>query len=149
MKSEKGITLASLIIYIIVMIMVLGVLGTIVNEFYENTDSMEKDTEEILEFNKFNTYFLKEIKSVGNSVDTISNSEKKYILFSSGNSFSFSDNTIYYNSLEICKNVEDINFEYGKYTNGEEEIIDESIIKIYIKFKEFEKTLSYKIEEIY
>ena len=68
MKKENGITITALIIYIIVMIMVLGVINVIINQFYQNTNSIEADTEEILEFNKFNTYFLKEVKSKGNKV---------------------------------------------------------------------------------
>ena len=35
MKDQKGITLTSLVIYIIVMIIILGVLSSIINKFYE------------------------------------------------------------------------------------------------------------------
>ena len=100
MKSNKGITLVSLVIYVIVMIIVIGVMGAVSSNFYKNTNSMQVDTEEILEFNKFNTYFLKEIKAPKNTVDTIGN-EGEYILFESGNSFSFSNNIIYYNILVL------------------------------------------------
>ena len=58
MKEQKGITLVSLIIYIVVMIIVIAVMGTIVKQFYENTNEVQQDTEDILEFNKFNTYFI-------------------------------------------------------------------------------------------
>ena len=86
MKDNKGITLVSLIVYIIIMFIVLGVMSSIVNTFYKNNNKAEADTEDILQFNHFNTYFLKEVKQRENKVDTISGN---YILFSSGNSFSF------------------------------------------------------------
>lgn len=151
MKSDKGITLVALVIYVIVMIIVIGIMSTILDNFYKNTNSMQADTEEILQFNNFNTYFLKEIKSNGNSVDSIGN-EDKYILFASGNSFSFNsdNNKIYYNDIEICKQVQDMTISYGKVTNDlGEEVEDNTVINITISFKEFSKSIKYKIEEIY
>lgn len=149
MKSDKGITLVALVIYIIVMIIVIGIMSTVLDNFYKNTNSMQADTEEILQFNNFNTYFLKEIKTNGNSVDSISN-EGKYILFSSGNSFSFNNDKIYYNDIEICKQVQDMTISYGKVTNDlGEEVEDNTVINITISFKEFSKSIKYKVEEIY
>ena len=66
MKIERGITLVSLIIYILVMIIVIGVMSQIITRFYSNTKEFNADTESVLEFNKFNSYFLKEIKQKGN-----------------------------------------------------------------------------------
>lgn len=142
MKKEQGITLTALVIYIIVMIIVLGVISTIINQFYKNNNSIEADTEEILEFNKFNTYFLKEVKAKGNKVDTISNN---YILFGTGNSFSLSNNKIYYNNVEICKGVQSLTIAQGKDGTGEEK----NIIYITLTFENFTKSINYKIEEIY
>lgn len=152
MKKESGITLSALSIYIIVMIIVMGVISSIINEFYKNTDNIQEDTEQILEFSKFNTYFLKEIKLKGNSVDSI-DGEGKYILFTSGNSFSFDtdNNKIYYNNIQICKDVQSVDFRFGRTINSNEEIQveDRSIINVSINFKEFNKSISYKVEEIY
>lgn len=142
MKKEQGITLTALVIYIIVMIIVLGVISTIINQFYKNNSSIEADTEEILEFNKFNTYFLKEVKAKGNKVDTISDN---YILFGTGNSFSLSSNKIYYNNVEICKGVQSLTIVQGKDGTGEEK----DIIYITLTFENFTKSINYKIEEIY
>ena len=105
---------------------------------------MQADTEDILEFNNFNTYFLKEIKSAGNSVDSIDN-EKKYILFTSGNSFSFSNGEVYYNDIEICKGIKKFEILQGKNGNG----LDKDIIYVTLGFKNFTKSINYKIEEIY
>jgi len=144
MKKENGITLVSLIIYIIIMIIAMGAMSTIINEFYKNTDNMEADTKQIIEFNKFNTYFLKEIKKKGNNVDTI-NDENKYILFSSGNSFSLSNNRIYYNDIQVCVGVEDFIIQSGLNGDG----TNTDIIYITLKIGDFTKSINYKIEEIY
>ena len=49
MKSNRGVTLAALVIYIIVMIIVLGVMSAILNEFYNNTGKLEGSTEEYVQ----------------------------------------------------------------------------------------------------
>ena len=141
MKKENGITLVSLVVYIIVMIIVLGVMTSITNNFYKNTDAVKGNVEEVVAFNKFNNYFLKEVKSKNNSVDNISSN---YILFESGNSFSIVNNTIY-NNIVICEDVQDMEITLGLNGDG----IDETIVNVSINFKNFNKSLSYKIEEIY
>ena len=88
MKKERGITLISLVVYVIVMSIMLVVISSIINQFYQNTDSIEASTEQILAFNTFNTYFLKEVKTKGNSIDHM---QDTYVLFKTGNSFSYAD----------------------------------------------------------
>ena len=149
MNNNKGITLMSLVLYVAVMVIVIGVMGAILSDFYNNNNTMQEDTEDILEFNKFNTYFLKEIKAFGNSVDNI-DEDGKYILFTSGNSFSFSNNKIYFNTKEICNGVEDINISFGKSKNEEGiEVEEKTLISINLIFKNFTKNINYKIEDIY
>lgn len=151
MKNQKGITLVSLIIYIVVMMIVLVVMSSIISNFYMNTEGMNANVEEILNFNKFNMYFLKEIKLYNNKVDTIkSEGDSPYILFTSGNSFVFNSNKIYYNNVEICDNVKSINFEKGKNKdeNGNE-TEDETIVSVTLSFENFSKTINYKLENIY
>lgn len=137
MKNEKGITLVSLVVYIIVMTIVIAVMSSIITNFYNNTDSLQGNTQEILKFGKFNTYFLKEVKTENNKVDTISTN---YILFASGNSFSISNNTIYYNNIKICDGVNSM-----EITSGD----DASVVNVKICFDNFEKNMNYKIERIY
>ena len=142
MKNQGGITLVSLVVYIMVMLIAIGVMTSIVNNFYKNTDAMQGNVGEIVEFNKFNNYFLKEVKTKNNKVDSISDS---YILFTTGNSFSISNNIIYYNNLPICNGVQSMKMELGIDGDGE----NKDIINVNIKFENFNKSLNYKIEEIY
>ena len=142
MKENKGITLISLLVYVIVMIIVIGVMSSIINSFYENTDTIKADTEDIIEFNKFNTYFLKEIKKNNNSVDNI---QDNYILFTSGNSFSLVNKKIYYNNIEVCNGINEFKISLGKNGDGQ----DNTIINISITLNNFKKSINYKIENIY
>lgn len=142
MKSNRGITLAALVVYVIVMVIVLGVIGAILNEFYSNNEILEADTEDIVELNRFNSYFLKEIKTRNNKVDTI---ESNYILFKSGNSFSFSNHAIYYNNIVICRGVQGVMMQLGKNEDG----INNDIINVVITFNNYSKILNYKLENIF
>ena len=85
-----------------VMIIVIAIMSQIISRFYSNTQELNSDTESVLEFNKFNSYFLKEIKQRDNELDSIINNS---ILFTSGNTFSKQGNHIYYNNIPICSNV--------------------------------------------
>lgn len=140
MKEQKGITLSSLLIYIIILIMVIGVMSRVSMMFYENVNKFDNRTIELSKFNNFNTYFVKEIKQPSNGIDRI-DENNNYILFKSGNSFLFQNQNIYYNDLMIVDNV--------KYVRFEKDSNDNTIINVQIEFEEYSKSMNYKIEEIY
>lgn len=145
MKNQKGITLVSLLVYIIVMIIIIGGLSTISYNFYRNTQALEVDTEDIVEFSNFNEYFIKEIKKANNKIDNISE-DGTYIVFTDGNSFMLNNKSIYYNQIEISKNVNSLIFEYDKDEENNE-ITD--IIKVSVEYSNYSKQMKYKLEEIY
>ena len=145
MKNQKGITLVSLLVYIIVMIIIIGGLSTISYNFYRNTQALEVDTEDIVEFSNFNEYFIKEIKKANNKIDKISE-DGTYIVFTDGNSFMLNNKSIYYNQIEISKNVNSLKFEYDKDEENNE-ITD--IIKVSVEYSNYSKQMKYKLEEIY
>lgn len=142
MRNYKGITLMTLIIYVGVLFIVIAIMSSIIKNFYQNNTAVNEHTKEILEFNKFNTYFLKEIKKSENDVDDyVKDSEKNYILFKTGNSFSLKNDIIYYNNIKVCEGVKDLSFSYDS---------DNKTIRTTVNFKnDFSKTITYKIEEIY
>ena len=144
MKKSNGITLVSLVIYVVVMTIVLGVMSSIITNFYKNTDTVQGNVQEIVEFSKFNTYFLKEVKTNNNKVDYVSN-DNSYILFTSGNSFSISGNEIFYNNIKICNGVQSMQISLGRNGNG----IDKSIVNVTLNLESFNKSISYKLENIY
>ena len=137
MKNQKGITLVSLLVYIIVMIIIIGGLSTISYNFYRNTQALEVDTEDIVEFSNFNEYFIKEIKKANNKIDNISE-DGTYIVFTDGNSFMLNNKSIYYNQIEISKNVNSLKFEYDKDEENNE-ITD--IIKVSVEYSNYSKQM--------
>lgn len=146
MKKENGVTMVSLVIYVIVMTLVVSIMSNIITSFYNNTETLKENIQEIINFNKFNSYFLKEVKAYDNEVDHVS-ANGDYILFKSGNSFSISEGNVYYNNIKICGNVENLSF---SLIQGEEDEKNKySIIKVTLTFEKYSKTLNYKLENIY
>lgn len=101
MKQEKGITLVSLIIYIILLMFVVAILSNISQHFYSNTSYIQEMGKYISEFNKFNMYFIEDIK---NNSDTYTVTKDK-LVFADGTIYTYSNKSIYRNKVEICTNI--------------------------------------------
>jgi len=114
MKSCRGVTTTSLIIYVIAMLMVIGIIATINSFFYTNVMNLEDSSANISEITKFNMYFLQEVKNDNN---TIVNLNENSIVFSTGNAFTFQDNSIYYNNIRICENIRNLQFTIEEINN--------------------------------
>lgn len=116
MKSNKGVTLTILIIYIIALLITIGVLTNISRYFYSNTKYISENGKYISEFNKFNMYFIEDVKN-NYSIYSIKENE---IIFADGTVYTYKsepDKGIYRNKVKICKNVENCIF-----TKSEEEV---------------------------
>lgn len=131
MKSEKGITLISLTIYIIVMTIVVAVMTVISTFFYSNLSSATKVINPSLEYTKFNSFFSDEVNHSNIKVlecKTKKNSEQKiensYVVFDNGVQYTFiSENKgIYRNKVKITRDVEDCTFDY-QVKNGKNIIV--------------------------
>ena len=104
MKSQKGITLTSLIIYIITLLLVLSILSIITQFFMRNKDMLTEQSQYISEYNKFNMYFIEDVKN-NSDIYSISNNE---IIFKDGTVYTYKsgeDNSIYRNKVKICRDV--------------------------------------------
>lgn len=129
MKNNKGITLTSLIIYVIGMTIAVATIATLTSFFYKNIDigDINSDT---TQYTKFSSIFSEEINRERNYIigcQPLTNGVS-YIIFSSGNQYTFNENSksIYKNNVKICDNVELCDFSYT--------FID-SIYKIKVSFK--------------
>lgn len=118
MKNNRGITLTSLIIYVIGMVIVVSLIATLTTFFYKNVnvDNISKDT---TQYTKFSNLFLKEINKKDNDViecKTIEEDGQKvsYIIFSDGNQYTYEaeNKSVYKNNIKICKDVEECEFSY-------------------------------------
>lgn len=149
MKSNKGITLTSLIVYVIGMTIMVATIATLTSFFYKNIDveDLNSDTNQ---YTKFTSVLSKEINRKDNSIidckqlkDDDGNIIVSYIIFSSGNQFTFNKDSksIYKNNVKICDNVESCDFSY--------EYIDSKYkIKVSLKTTNIDKTGKNAIEYI-
>ncbi len=139
MKSSRGVTTTSLIIYVIAMLIVIGIIATITSFFYTNVINLEDSSNNIAEITKFNMYFLQEVKSNNNDIIGVN---EKAITFLSGNTFTFQDNGIYMNSSKISENIKDLKFSV-------EEIDSKKVITVLITIGEnleYTKTTKYVMD---
>lgn len=139
MKSQKGITLTSLAIYIVLVLIVLGILATITTSFQNGIKSINQEGTKDVEIDKFNVYFLKEVKKYGNDIYSINSSEIK---FTSNNKYTYKEGSIYLNdSIKIANDIDKCIFS--------ENLVDgKRIITIDIKAKESEeKTIEYVLND--
>ena len=118
MKDNRGITLTSLIIYVIGMVIVVSLIATLTTFFYKNVnvDNISKDT---TQYTKFSNLFLDEINKKDNEIVEWKTTEEdvqkiSYIIFSDGNQYTYKaeNKSIYKNKIKICKDVEECEFSY-------------------------------------
>ena len=155
MKSQKGVTLMSLLIYVVGFLMVAGIIGGVTTFFYSNYSFLDEKVSVSSEYNKLNLCFVEETNKKDNTVFSIypeflsgassTDSTEYYILpkiettckskfnvfivFSDENFIGWKKNEkiIYYNQNVLCNNVDD--FKINKeYKNGKE------IISVFVKF---------------
>ena len=119
MKSNKGITLTSLIIYIIGMIIVLATIANLTSFFYKNINIQDANYDSTTQYTKFASLFLNETNNDNNYIIdcktiTENNVKLSYIVFANGNQYTYTNenNSIYKNNIKICENVEDCDFSY-------------------------------------
>ena len=141
MKSEHGITIMSLIIYVIAMMLVIGIIATINSFFYTNVMNLEDESSNIAELNKFNMYFLEEVKNSNNNIIT---AKDKSITFSTGNTFLFQDNAIYLNNIRICDGIK--NFSISIEEKNKKQIIN--VLLTIGENLEYTKTTKYVMANI-
>ena len=116
MKSERGVTITAIMIYVLAFTVVVVLVTRMTTYFYKNVDQVKSNTIADTEYTKFTSYFTEEINMNGNTVREI-DSGKKYIIFGkSGNEYKYENNTIYRNNVKICRDVETCEFYYNKET---------------------------------
>lgn len=119
MRNQKGITMASLGIYIVVCMIVVAMLATITANYRNAIKDMDDDSEYATEYSKFNLYFLEETKNTTNKKPEITGEDNNYnsIKFQTGNEFKYDiQNKILYlnkntgEKIKLIKKVETCTF---------------------------------------
>ena len=118
MKSERGITLTILIIYIVVFSIVIALLASLSNYIFSNLKYVNEHSVDVSEFNKFNAYFIKNVKT-NEDAEVKSNEDNVQIVFADGDIYQYvkADKSIYKNKQKIAKNIKAFTAE--KNTNEE------------------------------
>lgn len=139
MKSQKGITLISLTIYVIVMTIVIGVIATVTGVFFKNLQQSNYFTDPIAEYTKFNSYFSEEVNHEGLK---ILKCEENYIAFDNGIVYTFSreNQGIYRNQVKICKDIETCTFS-EEVKNGKQ------VVEVSIKSGSHDRTTTYTLKK--
>lgn len=109
MKSEKGITLITLTIYVIVMITVVGIITVVTGVFMKSLQDADYYNEPITQYATFNSYFSEEVNHQGLKVIECKNN---YIVFDNDVQYSFIEENrgIYRNKVKICTDIESCTF---------------------------------------
>ena len=151
LKSNKGITLIELSIYIIVLSLVIGVLASIRNFFFKNMDIVKETSRYASAFDKFNSYFVKDVKNNNNAkIDSDASTGNLIITFEDGTNYIYndSDDGIYRGKIKIATNVSA--FTASKKTivinNVEKEIISINIAIGTSNNTMFNKSIDYTLK---
>lgn len=137
LKSEKGVTLTTLVIYIIVLVSVLGILATISTFFYKNVILIKESAQYAAEFDKFNVNFINDVKSNSEANVDI---DTKTITFEDGTIYTYNetDKALYRNKVKISTHVDVFNIETKTISVHN---VDKQIISVNIVIGNSSKTL--------
>ncbi len=115
LKNNKGITLISLIIYILVVTIVLSILTVVFSNFDKNKDLAEDKGKYIAELDKMALYFIRDSK---NNLDA--NVEVNRVVFADGTNYKYEkeEKSIYRNKVKIAQNIEYCTFLRQKISSG-------------------------------
>lgn len=106
MKSQKGVTLISLVIYVMSFLVIVSIIALISNFFFNSSKVISSQATATIEFDMLNLYLSKESKEYENWITELKDDDaaiegiEKKIVFSNGNEYIFKK--------------DDENEEYGK-----------------------------------
>jgi len=145
MKSEKGVTLTALVIYILIATTLISTMAMFSSFFFSNMNIIKDQEKYSPEFNKFSMFFINDIKK--NSFATIQDGNKQ-ITLEDGTIYSYKSNeqAIYRGDTKIAQKVQMLEFTSSevKVSNTTKQIIK---VKISIGDKnEFTKEIEYVLK---
>lgn len=135
MRTQRGVTLTSLVIYIIGMVMIISIVSVLTTYFYKNIKNVGADINPIAEYTKFNSYFTNETNTENIKILEVSNEgNQHYIVFDNGTQYTFvpENKGIYRNNVKVCQGVTACIF-----TTGLENGNDTVKVKMMIEEKDY------------
>lgn len=150
MKNEKGITLVALVMYVILFSIAITILATISSYIFNNLDNISSEQISSEEFNKFNTYFVSDVKkSTVATVESEENSDDLTIKLDGGSTYTYKkdEKAIYKDKEKIARNIVSFTAKAEK-----DDTYNKNTIEINIKTGKneekpnFEKTIKYVLK---
>ena len=138
MKSEKGVTLITLTIYIIVTIVVVGIIAIVTGVFMKSLQDANFYNDPIAEYTEFNSYFSEQVNHAGIQ---ILECDENYIAFDDGVQYTFVEENkgIYRNQEKICWDIDLCRFS-ETIENGK------TIVTVHFKSGAQDRTTSYTLK---
>lgn len=126
MKSQNGITLMSLLVYVVAFVIVAGVVGLITTFFYSNYSFLDDKSTAVAQYDKLNLVFVEENKTNNNYIFDLQSDIK-----GARNSTFFSSDDIENNNKEYDSKyslLEDVNEKCNNFFNTYVLFYDENFI---------------------
>lgn len=149
LTSAKGITLTSLVIYIIAMTIIMATISGITIYFYKNAHLIQDTTENSNSLTRFNTYFTNDIKEEKIKAQLQDEGEKIVLTKNDTEQITYTvaGDGIYRNKVKICNNIQQGTTFELKENYNETKTIHKTQIIVNIKIGETE-TIEKRLEYI-
>ncbi|MBR1802485.1 MAG: hypothetical protein IJ777_00685 [Clostridia bacterium] len=135
MKSEKGITLTSLVVYIIVATIVIGTMAIMSSSFIKNIKEIHNQQNYAPELNQFAMFFLQDAKN--NQTATVT---ENTVTFADKTTYRYEKNQIYRNDSVVASKVDSASFTLKNKTIHNTE---KYIIEVKFQSEEFNQTMHF------
>lgn len=153
MKSQKGVTLISLTVYIIVMTIVVGTVSLISSYFYTDIKDKANTVEPLVQYTRLNSFLTEEINRPNIKVleckttyidnDQAKGIETSHIVFDNGVQYTFvsKNQGIYRNQAKIAEQIKSCSF-----TQDMENARTKITVNVQAEKNNFNKTQNYSIK---
>ncbi len=146
MKSEKGITLTALVVYILIATLLISGIAMLSSFFFSNMNLIKNQEQYAPEFNKFCMFFIGDVKN--NKTATVTETK---VTFEDGTVYQYdsAQKAIYRNSTKIAEKIQAVNFTLNEIKpNSSEHNITKYTILVDISIGEksnFHKAIEYTL----
>lgn len=139
-NNQNGITLISLVIYIIVLVIAMAIMTTVSTYFYGNIGGIIDTPKYLSEFNKFAMFFVADVKDYKTATVT-----SDTVKFDYGPTYQFKDGAIYRDDLKIADYI--INCTFSKEQPYMVDDISKNIINVDMQIgKSEEKSVTQNVD---
>ena len=123
MKSEKGITLTSVVVYVLIATALISSTALLSSFFFSNMSLIKEQNQYAPEFNKFSMFFIEDVKNNKSAEVTTTK-----VTFADGTVYEYKSNekAVYRNDTKITEKLDSFTFSSSEYvvSNTTKQIIN-------------------------